>query len=530
MRAGPNYLRMRKVEKLQIIKSVGSSWVALGTNVIVGFFLSPYILHKLGDAAFGIWVLIFAITGYYGLFDLGIRSSIVRYVSKAKATDDLPYISRVISTSLFSYTCIGVLAFLITLALSVYVDSFFSVPQEFHSTARWLLLMVGSAVSLGFPLGVSGGVLEGLQQYSVLNWTSIASTLVRAVLIVFALRNGYGLLMVAFITVILPVITAILRGGIAIRMLPAQLGLRYVDRSTFREIAGYSSASMIMIVSARLRFKTDSMIIGTFLSAAAITYFNIGSRIVDYAGEVVEALAQIFAPMSSHSDALGDLVRLRKIFVAGNRFCGLIIFPICAVLVILGKSVITVWVGAKYVHTSYPILVVLLLSTTLMLAQAASGRVLLGMGKHRTWALVTLIEGVINIAVSVALVRRYGIMGDALGTAVPLAVTMIFFLPGHLCRQLKIKMWTYLREAYLLPLALCVPVIITLLLMKQWFVPHNYLGLVAHLAVAGAVYALCLGWAFTSKRAMKVGVLHESEASAIAIDAVTVVETFSHDA
>ena len=79
---------MRRFEKIQFINNVGSSWFALGINVAVGIFLSPFILHRLGDSAFGIWVLIFSITGYYGLFDLGIRSSIVRYASKFAATDD----------------------------------------------------------------------------------------------------------------------------------------------------------------------------------------------------------------------------------------------------------------------------------------------------------------------------------------------------------------------------------------------------------------------------------------------------------
>src|SRR6266404_3607404 len=131
---------MRRVELVQIVKNVSSSWIALGTNVLVGIFLSPFILHRLGDAAFGIWVLIFSITGYYGLFDLGIRSSVVRYVSKAKASGDLNYASKVISTSLFSYACIGVFAFLITVLVTVYVNRFFHVDEPFQSRARWLLL------------------------------------------------------------------------------------------------------------------------------------------------------------------------------------------------------------------------------------------------------------------------------------------------------------------------------------------------------------------------------------------------------
>ena len=79
---------MSGINKRQIIKNVGSTWFSLGCDVLVGLLLSPIILHWLGDTAFGIWVLIFSITGYYGLFDLGIRSSVVRYVSKFIATDD----------------------------------------------------------------------------------------------------------------------------------------------------------------------------------------------------------------------------------------------------------------------------------------------------------------------------------------------------------------------------------------------------------------------------------------------------------
>jgi O-antigen/teichoic acid export membrane protein len=521
---------MRKLEKLQIIKNVSSNWVALATNVLVGIFLSPFILHRLGDAAFGIWVLIFSITGYYGLFDLGIRSSVVRYVSKARASGDLNYASKVISTSLFSYTCIGAFAFLITVLVSLNVNRVFPLDAAFQSPARWLLLMVGTAVSLGFPLGVSSGVLEGLQKFDVLSWTSIASTLLRAALIILALHHGYGLLMAAFITVSLPLVSSVVRTAIAARLLPVSLGMQYVDRATLREMAGYSGTMLIMIVSARLRFKSDSIIIGTFLSSVAITHFNIGSRIVDNAGEVVETMAQIFVPMSSHSHALGDMDRLRKIFVAGNRFCSFAIFPICAILIILGRSVIEAWVGARYIAQSYPVLLILLIPTTLMLAQAASGRVLSGMSRQRTWAMVTLAEGIVNIGLSILLVRPYGIVGDAIGTGAPLAVTAIFFLPGHVCGRLQIRIRTYLREAYLLPLMVCAPVVLVLLAMKRWFVPHNYLQLAAHLAVAGAVYGLAMYWAFVSKRAMKIGNLSAPEATLdLPPSAEVEVETYSQE-
>jgi O-antigen/teichoic acid export membrane protein len=494
---------MHKLGKTQILKYASLSWLSLAVNVIVGILLSPFILHRLGDIGFGIWVLIFSITGYYGLFDLGIRSSIVRFVSKFVATGDKKALGNLINTSLFTYCGICAVCLLVTLVLSAYVDTLFRIPEEFHSSARWLLLMVGGSVALGFPLGIAGGILEGLQRYDILNWTNITSTLARALLIVFALYHQRGLLTIALITVLVPLIIFIVRGIVAMRICPVAIGWRYVDRATFREIANYSSLTFVIIVSIHLKFKTDEVIIGGLMSAAAITYFNIGARIVDYAGEVVGGLTQIFVPMSSHSDATGNMEQLRRIFIVGNRFCAFIIFPICAILIILGKSVIEVWVGQKYIGPSYPVLVILAVSTTVMYAQGASSRILLGMGKHGTWALVALTEGVVNVILSILLVRRYGIVGDSLGTAIPLVCSMVFFLPGHLCRRLGVRMRTYLREAYGLPLVLCVPTVLTMLLMKEWFTPHTRPQLALHFLVTGLVYGAGLLWAYGSKRIME---------------------------
>lgn len=502
---------MKKFDKGQILRNVGSSWSALGINILVGVFLSPYILHRLGDEAFGIWILIFSVTGYYGLFDLGIRSTIIRYVAKYSATEDYDDLNRLVNTAMFSYGGIGAVAMGITLLAAYYLNSIFRIPADFVGTARWLLIMVGTSVSLGFPLGVFSGTLEGLQRFYLLNFTNISSTLLRAILIVFALRHGGGLLTVALITTALPLLNGLVNAAVVLRHLPLRFGAKYVSRASLRRIASYSGTTFLIIVASRLRFKTDAMVIGTFLSAAAVTYFTIGSRLIDYASEVVSSLAQIFVPMSSQSQAKGDLDGLRRIFVAGNRACAFIIFPITAILTILGKSVIEAWVGPKYVATSYPVLLILLYPTTLMLAQSASGRTLWGMAKHRTWAFVVLAEGISNLILSVVLVQRYGILGDAIGTAIPLTCSMVFFLPQHLCRLLGIRLRTYLYQAFVLPLILTMPVIAVLLLMRRWFIPHHFGPLVIQVAIAALTYGAGLAWAFWTHRAWDVGSLGENQ-------------------
>lgn len=515
-----------KFDKGQILKNVGSSWFALGLNVLVGILLSPYIIHHLGDEAFGLWVIISSITGYYGLFDLGIRSSIIRYVARFSATDEHDELNRLVNTAMFTYGGIGVVSMAITLIAARYVYAIMGIAPEFVVTARFLLVMVGMAVSLGFPLGVFGGILEGLQRFYLLNLTSISTTLLRALLIVLALRHGRGLLTVALITVALPLLGGLVNAMAAFRHLRLRLGPQYVSLSNLRMIASYSGTTFIIIVATRLRFKTDALVIGTFVSAAAVTYFTVGSRLVDYASDLVSSLAQIFVPMSTQSDAKGDIDGLRKILIVGNRACSFIIFPITTIFTILGKSFIEVWVGPKYVASAYPVMLVLLLPTTLMLAQSASGRTLWGMAKHRTWAWVVLAEGAANLILSVVLVRSYGILGDAIGTAIPLTCSMIFFLPPHLCRLLRIRLRTYLSRAFVFPLALCVPLLAALLLMRRWFIPHRLAPLLIQVGIAGIVYGLGLAWAFWTHRAWDVGHLANQEGELT----LALVETYEKEA
>jgi O-antigen/teichoic acid export membrane protein len=505
------------MRRLEIFKNVSSSWFSLGVNILVGIFLSPFILHRLGDTAYGIWILIFSVTGYYGLFDLGIRSSVVRYVSTYTATNDREGLDRLINTSLATYTAIGVVAMMVTLACSLFVDRLFRIPSDFLPTARLLFLMVGTAVALGFPTGIFGGILEGLQRFYSVNLTNVIATLVRAALIILALEFGYGLVTVALITVVLPLVSSLAYAMISLRVLPIRFGWRYVNRKAFREIANYSAISFILLISYKLRYKSDEIVIGTLLSVTAITYFSIGDRLLDYAAELVGSLAQIFVPMSGQSHAKGDTNRLRTIWIAGNRACALIIFPVTAVLIILGKSVITAWVGAKYVAQSYPVLLVLAVPLMFALAQAASTRILYGMAKHRSLAIVTLMESAANLILSIILIRPFGIVGDAFGTAIPLMCTSLFFMPRHMCRLLGVRMVTFLREAYALPVLLTLPLVATLLLVRQWFFARTILQVALQTIIGFLPYGLGLLWAMRKKRVWEVGNLLNSTPDEVAV-------------
>jgi O-antigen/teichoic acid export membrane protein len=269
-------------------------------------------------------------------------------------------------------------------------------------------------------------------------------------------------------------------------------------------MATYGGTTFLVIVAGRLRFRTDELVLGGMMSTVAITYFSIGARIVDYAQEFVSSMAQIFVPMASQSEAKGDLDRLRKVYIAGNRVCAMLILPITVILILLGKHIIRIWVGARYIPHSYPVLVVLIIPFALMLMQGASGRVLFGIGKHQSMAKVTLIEGIANLILSIALVPALGVVGDALGTAIPLCCTFLLFMPRHLGKQIGVHAISFVRQAYSLPLLLSLPLIGVVWLANRFFTPRNLIELVMEIGAAFSIYGIGVLWAYKTGRVFKV--------------------------
>jgi O-antigen/teichoic acid export membrane protein len=459
-------------------------------------------LHHLGDDAFGLWVLVFSLTGYYGLFDFGIRSSVIRYVAQFKARNEPENLIRYINTSLCTYGGIGFLLLLITLVASFYIDHIFRIPAALHWSAKILFLVVGTAVAVGFPLSVFAGVLEGLQKFNWLSLTQMAYNLLRALLIVLALRRGGGLLTIAVISMVLNLCTYAVYFTVVQRELAVRYAVRYLDRESFRKMASYGSITFIATIASQLRFYSDATVIGIFIGAAAITYFSIGSKLVSYAGNVTQSMSQIFTPMSSQFNATGEIERLRQIFIMGNRACALIVFPLCALLIILGKSIIAAWVGAKYVPLGYIVLVTLAIGDCTEGAQSASSKILYGMARHRTLACVRLAEGLANLALSITLLHYYGLIGVAIGTLIPQLCTNLLFLPEHLCRVLGVRLRTYLRQAYLAPLLLCTPTVALLLWLRSAFPAHNYKELLLQAIAAGLVYSVGLAWFLLTQEQM----------------------------
>ena len=69
-------------------------------NLVTNLLMFPFVVHRLGDAASGVWLLLAAVTGYMGLLELGIVPSLTQTVAAALARGERDGASRAASSSL----------------------------------------------------------------------------------------------------------------------------------------------------------------------------------------------------------------------------------------------------------------------------------------------------------------------------------------------------------------------------------------------------------------------------------------------
>lgn len=477
--------------RLRALKNIGSSWLSLGVNVVVSIILTPMILHHLGDSGYGLWALVFSFGGYFNIFDFGLSSAVIRYVSRFNALGDYRQLRRYVNTILFIFTCISAILLAATIVVSWYVTSIFHVAPELHKTARLLFLLVGCMFALQFPGDVFVGVLEGMQEFW---WEYLVKTvagILRLVLIIAVLEHGLGLLSISLVAVGLSLASYMAYFIIVYRRLPLRFFPKLSDRATLKEILHYSTTTFSSVVAGGLTSAAGKTIIGIFLTTADITPFAIATKFIEYLNRIVQSSSVIFTPMSSHFDATGELDRLRRVFILGNRACAFLAFPACIGMLILGRAAIEVWVGTRYGWV-YGLLAVLVVPYTLEFAQLASPKVLYGMARHLTLGKARLIEAAANLTLSIILLQHYGVWGVALGTAIPKFCASVFFLPQHLCHVLKVSVRSFVWQAYMWPLVTCVPMTVVLYAFWHNVPPHGLLLLATETLVGVLVYAASL--------------------------------------
>jgi O-antigen/teichoic acid export membrane protein len=79
----------------------------MGANLLVAFFMSPFVVYRLGNTEYGIWTLVLQLTGYMGVVDVGLRSALIRFISRFHSQKDDDSLNALFSTTMIVYSALA---------------------------------------------------------------------------------------------------------------------------------------------------------------------------------------------------------------------------------------------------------------------------------------------------------------------------------------------------------------------------------------------------------------------------------------
>jgi O-antigen/teichoic acid export membrane protein len=150
-------------------------------------------------------------------------------------------------------------------------------------------------------------------------------------------------------------------------------------------------------------------------------------------------------------------------------------WPIFVTFIIRGKSFIGLWMGAQYIELSGHVLWILSVPWLFGAGASVVASGMLGIGQHKRVVPFGLAEGLSNLALSIALVKPWGILGVAWGTAIPNMVISLFFWPLYIRRTIGIRLSDYAYSLWLRPAFALTPFAVCTYAANRWWQAPNLL-------------------------------------------------------
>src|ERR1039458_4280158 len=398
-----------------------ASGMAKAIGLLTSLISVPLTFRYLGPERYGIWMVLISIIGAMCFADFGIGNGLMNAVSEAYGKDNRrlarEYVTSALGLMLIIaafLTIVGAVGFAFVPWLRLFNVKSQAVASE---GARAFLVLYASFV-INIPLGVITRAQAGLQKgYSSQIVSAFGNILsLGGMLLVISLHAS--LVWLVFASVFAVILVALFNGWI----------LFYEHPWLLPSLHAYSSRSAHMIFQLGLMFfvlqctfaiayTSDNIVIAQILGAAAVTVYAVPQKLFNSVSLVMYMGIGPLWPAYGEAIARGDVTWVRRVFLGSLWLTLAITIPVCMLLALAGPWILRMAVGKSF-PAPMSLLIVLAVWCVVNSVSMVTSILLNGAGvlKPQTWLMV--ISSLSNLALSIFLTRRLGVIGVCLGSII----------------------------------------------------------------------------------------------------------------
>lgn len=399
----------------RVLGALGVGYAGQALMLVVGLWLTPFLLHRLGQQDYGLWLIALQMTAYLALLDLGVVALLPRETAYAvgraggeRSPHDLPLIvGRATRLVLWQLPCVALVAGAVLVAM----------PAEWRGLQGPFAVIAVTFVLL-FPLRVLSAVLQGLQELAYLGMVSLGTWVGGTAVTVALVLAGVGLYAVAAGWAAAQVAAAVFWWQRLRRHHPAVLprGLPPLTRADARAWLGSSVWVSVAQVAQVLLAGTDLVIIGKVLGPAAVVPYAVTAKLVSVLANQPQMVMQAAMPALSELRASArSRAQLLRTTTALTQMMLLMSGGICVVVLLVNGAFVSWWVSPRQ-YAGPAVTACLLAGMLLRHWNTTAVYTIFCLGYERRIAVTTLIDGIVTVGAAVLLVRVLGPVGAVLGS------------------------------------------------------------------------------------------------------------------
>ena len=423
------------------------SYIHMVFEVLSTLLLTPFIISSLGDAEYGVYKLIAAITSYLLLLDLGMGNSVIRYVAKYKENNDLENTKRCIGVSLVFYAIVSMIVLILGYLLIVFFKDIFATGltvNEIELGKKLLVLTVlNAAVTLSTSVFIN--ILVAYSKFRLVKGFSILQIVARIIVTVIALMCGCRSIALVTINLLLTVITRGFYAGYVLFVMKLKPKLKGANSVFIKDITTYSAFILLQMIATQINGYADQVLLGMLVksSSVIIGIYGVGAQVVQYFQSIGHAIGSVLMPgVVNMVEGGATPKQMQNEMVRIGRYSFMILGIIFVGFLVNGQTFLMLWVGEGY-SQSYYISLILMFAYLFILIESIGSQVLWAKNKHRSQSVIKFTVVLINVILTVFLIKWSPLLGATIGTFISLILGDVICMNVVFKKEIGISLKEY---------------------------------------------------------------------------------------
>lgn len=472
------------------------SYLSMFITILIALLYTPIMIRLLGQSEYGLYAMIGSIAAYFSILDLGLGNAIVRYTSRNRAIGDKDTESKLNGVFFCLFTLIGLLTILVGVIFYNNIDNFFAtgLTRLELSKAKIMVIILIIYFALSFPLAVFGSIMQAYERFVVVKILEIVRTLAVPMITLPILIMGHGSIAMVIITSILNIACLLFNVFYCFKYLKINFYFGKMDISLLKEILGYSFFVFLGVIVDQIYWNTDQFILGAIAGTVPVAVYAIAMQFINMYKRFSTSISGLFLPRASMMVAKKSSDNeITNSMIKYGRIQYIILAYILTGITLFGRPFINFWAGSNY-DNAYFITLIIMVPLTIPLFQNFGISVLYARNMQKFRSVVLIFIAILNVFITIPLVKSYGGFGAAIGTAISLTLGNTIIMNIYYHKRIGINMIRFWKSIILMS----IPVVISLCigLGMSYIINFNNIYLMPlHIGLYSLIYFVSI-WYF----------------------------------